>query len=190
MTATKMNRWLGLALAGLVLAAAGCDPYEEGSDAAPAVVRVAMADQSFSGGGVAPVYIEAPDPVDGVWRIPSQIDPISNAVLVVTTNKLLDGASISTAPDNCEPVAANFDFSGAPLLDPLTYAWWACYYPSSASESWGSSIVIFQSLASTIGTDGAYAAELDFGTQYNIVVSVLDVQGKPLGFEVEFTTIP
>jgi hypothetical protein len=181
MTATKTNRWLGLALAGLALAAAGCDPYEEVGGGAPAVVRVGLIDQSFSYG--TPIYVEAPD-TDGVWRIPTLIDPATNALLIVTTNKLLSGASISLAPGSCDP-AAGWNFAGAPLAD-VTYQWWSCYYPSSASENWGASILLYQS-----DTDNdPYTAVLDYGTTYTIVGSVEDVGGTALSFEVEFTTIP
>lgn len=194
MKTTTMNRWLGLVVTGLALAAAACDPYEEPSDANPAVIRVSVVDATFSQAD--PVLTEAPDPLDDVWRIAdlaSPQAPSNHRVVAVTTNKLLDGSSIQATTANCEVAAGAFDFANAPLTPGAT--WYACYYPSSASASWGASILFYQAPQHP---DPLVVDEnrrpgrgvLDYDTTYAIAGSVRDAQGKLLDFELEFTTGP
>lgn len=175
MTMTKSNRWLFIGVASALVGLAGCDPYEEPSDATPAVVRALVADASFSG-AINPVVVNAPNGT-GVWEI-TGVNAAQTQLIVVTTNKLLNGASIQATPDDCTPTAGSFTFD-----QPGT--WSACYFPNSASEDWGSS-VIFYNGDPTDPTTAALAA----GTTYNITANITDAQNKPLQFSVRVITAP
>jgi len=145
-----MKNIITLALLGLAVTA--CDPFNDEPGGTPTVKYVTV-----TGSGYGP--FEGSEGASA-WSVDAQINSAtSGRMVVITTNQLLDGASIEAAPyelngaTGCVPTgASNADNSNGWLTVTATTGalptggkWYTCYYPSSATASDGASVVLYYS---------------------------------------------
>jgi hypothetical protein len=186
---------LSMMLAAMALVAVGCDPYDDAPGGDPQIVQVTAAGRLVS------AVVAEPPGAGGFWLLddgaPLDVDENGfiedsefaavedlgvpagaggNNVIVITTNKLLDGSTIQAAPQDpadassagdCRPAGTTpwltirkTPAGGAQTTEALNYAdtadptasnyqWYTCYYPGAATSSYGSSIEIFRARANT-----------------------------------------
>ncbi len=155
MARTRTCKGSVLAVA-VALVAAGCDPYPSKNRAKPEVLAVfasdgaTVVDGQLSGGTwtlALPSFSPAPSTVAA-----------QQPVIIVKTNKLLDGSTIQTTDQttnsdgDCTPKDGWLGVSPAPAAGNV---WYSCYDPSSPTTLAGSSIVLFQgAIANPISSDG------------------------------------
>jgi len=151
-----MKKLITLAVIGLAVTA--CDPFNDEAGGTPTVKLVTV-----TGSGYGP-FEGAAGATE--WSVDAQINSAtSGRMVVVTTNQLLDGASIEAAPyelngaTGCFPTNATnaentngwLTVTSVPgplgVVGPLPTggAWYTCYYPSSATASDGGSLVMYYS---------------------------------------------
>lgn len=151
-----MKNIITLALLGLAVTA--CDPFNDEPGGTPTVKYVTV-----TGSGYGP--FEGSEGATA-WTVDAQTSTAtSGRMIVITTNQLLDGASIEAAPyelngaTGCVPTgASNADNTNGWLTVtsvpgalgvtgplPTGGAWYTCYYPSSATASDGASVVLYYS---------------------------------------------
>lgn len=155
-----MNKHL-ITLAVLGLAAVACDPYKDPPSGTPAVISAVITGRNA---GLENVIFGWPatavGPYDGAlsgdtWTnfanadghgpTPSPTASSYGRILVFTTNRLLDGASVEQTPNSCLPVtSANWTFT-VPAGHPTNGAWYTCYYPSSPTDTIGASVFVYYS---------------------------------------------
>jgi hypothetical protein len=220
---------LSMMLAVAALVATGCDPYDDAPGGAAEIISVTAA-------GRLVFAVTHDGPVDGFYVLDDGapedtnesgfIDEAEfvaaedlgvpagaggNNVIVVTTNRLLDGASIQSAPQvptdatsigDCRPANnwLTITKNGAP--EALTYAdtaggspyqWYTCYYPGAATSAYGASIEIFRGRVDTApglttATRPLTIARLEAGMTYELTGSVNDDSGNPLAINVRVVT--
>jgi hypothetical protein len=203
---------LSMMLAAMALVAVGCDPYEDAPGGDPAIVTVTAAGRTAAGVNDAVTGTEA----GGQWTVDGvPVGTGGNNVIVVTTNKLLDGSTIQSAPQDpadatsagdCTPANSwlTITRNGAP--EPLNYAdpatptdnwqWYTCYYPGAATTSYGASIQIFRAKVSqapgfATGAAGPMrAARLEPDVTYVFTGNVSDESGSQLPINVTVSTVP
>jgi hypothetical protein len=202
---------LSMMLAAMALVAVGCDPYEDAPGGDPAIVAVTAAGRTAAGVNASIDGTEA----GGQWTIDGvPVGAGGNNVIVVTTNKLLDGSTIQTAPQDpadasstgdCKPANSwlTITRNGAPdalnYADPATptdnWQWYTCYYPAAATTNYGASIQIFRakvSEAPSFATGAAgpmRVARLEPASDYVIGGTVKDDAGNDLTVNVAVSTM-
>lgn len=225
---------LSMTLAAVALVAVGCDPYDDAPGADPQIVQVTAA------GRLIPAILAEEPGADGFWvlddGVPEDADgngfveeseraPFEDLlvpagagganVIVITTNKLLDGNSIQSAPQDltdatstgdCRPANAWLTITKNPgtgaVPEALTYAdtaggsdfqWYSCYYPAAATSSFGASIEIFRARVDTApglttATRPHSIARLEPGMTYEFTGTVNDESGNALPINVRVVT--
>lgn len=192
---------LSMMLAVAALVATGCDPYEDAPGGDPAILNVTAAGRlveplaatgDSASGWVLDDQQPLVDDADGDGKISDAEAAAAdtevegkgvpagaggNNVIVVTTNRLLDGSTIQTAPQNpadassigdCRPIGDWLQIQksvagAAQAAEPLTTTpapaacaaapapvpqqWYTCYYPGAATTGYGASIEIFRARA-------------------------------------------
>jgi len=149
-----MKRIIAFAFVGLLVSACDFDLRED--EASAKTVKYAM---------VTGRSVDSDDPagpflgtdVGGVWTItgatvsrpqtPTPTVGSNGRIVVVTTDGLLDGASIEATPQSCSPTGDWLTVTGtgrdATLALFPTAALYTCYYPSSATTDDGASVFMF-----------------------------------------------
>lgn len=190
---------LSTVLAVVALVATGCDPWQDAPKGDPAIVDVNASgrlidpiagSETVGGWALDSARVLPVDPnADGevsdaeaaanVAAAATKGVPVgagANNVVVIKTNKLLDGATIQTAPQDptvdplspaalgdCRPAGNWLTITksvagGAAAAEPLNYVdpaggsnfqWYSCYYPAAASNRLGASIEIFRARVDT-----------------------------------------
>jgi hypothetical protein len=215
---TRTNSQIVLtSLAAFGLLAAGCDIFPTQPGGTPAVVRVLAVDQlalstppevntADSGGtwvlgspgigGVDASNINSPGP--GLHASRYQL-------IDVQFNKVMDGDTIQTAPDDCTPVAGAITVTTTPAqpatgcgsanqsqIDCFTSNWFACYVPQSSDPSVGSQVLIFQlpdgAAYDSTNTPAGQGAGLLPGFTYDVTGTVKDYAGTALAIKASVTT--
>jgi hypothetical protein len=143
-----MRKLIAVAAAASAVGLGACDPFNSEPGGTPHVIS------AFATMGGAPVDGSAPtaagvvtiDNIPSFCAAPAVVtDP---ALVFVKFNKLLDGASIQTAPDNCAPATSWLTASATPAGG----SWYTCYNPSAPRPEEGASVVIFWAPTPVSGT--------------------------------------
>lgn len=148
-----MNKIIALAVVGMFVT--GCDSFDSRADEVSAsTIKYALVtgrsinfdsanggavDGPFNGtatGGAWANFVNA----DGVAVTPSRSG--YGRILLITTDGLLDGASIEATPQSCLQ-ANNWLTVTTTATLPAGGTWYTCYYPSSATTDDGSSVYVF-----------------------------------------------
>ncbi|MFT3913841.1 MAG: hypothetical protein QM704_06945 [Anaeromyxobacteraceae bacterium] len=211
-----------ITLAVLGLAAVGCDPYKDPPSGTPAVIsavitgrNAGLEDLVF---GWDPNYVgpyngtlsgdtwtnflngdETTPAADrhGPTRSPSAAT--YGRILVFTTNRLLDGASVEQTPNSCLPVtSANWTFTGtgptALATAFPTGSWYTCYYPSSPTDTIGASVYVYYA-GTPAAAPGPSTAAIPIRAgrmvvgDYVISGTVKTDSGQDLALKAQFTVI-
>ena len=186
---------LGVLAAAAMLAA--CDPYEDQSTAAPVVVAVTATNGAPSipglgdyteGTASGTAWTVADVPSDCAAGVVTSHEPI----LFVTSNQVLDGASIQAGLQDCTPAGTPAWLTATPPA-PLGETWYACFQPGTPSPDLGSNVVIFRDTSGgQSGWDTASLTEAsnDAVTTYTFDGSVRDWQGQGMLIDVTVTVAP
>lgn len=186
----KNIKWsiLGVMAAATLLSA--CDPYSSQNKAAPVVVMVTTSDPTTGSN-------TAGTESGGVWTVtdvPSScaagVVTSDEPVLFVTSNQLLDGASIQAGVTDCTPAGA---WLAATPAAPAGTAWYSCFQPGSPSPDLGSAVTLFQAASGGVsGWDvAAYPlANNDAVTAYTFNGNVRDWQGQSMAVHVNVNVAP
>jgi hypothetical protein len=166
----------------LAVGITGCDPYEDEKGGAPAVLGVTLAEGSHEH------PIAGTDAGAGAWTVAG--DENQQNALFITTNKLLDPATIQTSTNDCTPANGWLQVTGPAITcETGTPAWYSCYVPSSPSPQEGASIVVFQACEPVTSDVGYY----DIGafvpsSTYTLTGTVKDRSGADLPINITVTT--
>lgn len=152
----KTTKWMLAALTTVALV--GCDPFTEAPGGTPAVTDAGYTDTSQGAcniGGCTPFQGTGSGSTWTVPGIPSYCGNTtageSEAVgfVWVKFNKLLDGGSIQTSPNNCTPATA-MGLTVTPAA-PAEFSWYVCYNPQAPAPAESASIVLFMGPCSVAG---------------------------------------
>jgi hypothetical protein len=151
-----MKKIIALAFVGLFVTACDFDLRED--EASAKTVRYAMVTgRSIDADAVPGPFLGTE--TGGVWTItdatvsrpqtPAPTVGSNGRLVVVTTDGLLDGASIEATPQTCTPAGGWLTVTGTGVtatqaLFP-TATLYTCYYPSSATTDDGASVFMFYS---------------------------------------------
>jgi hypothetical protein len=203
---------LSMLMAALALVATGCDPYDDAPGGDLAIITVTAAGRTTAGGAIPGISGTG---TDGQWTIEGvPVGPSGNNVIVVTTNRLLDGTTIQAAaqdPTNaddtgdCKPAGDWLQITkavgGAAAVDELlTYddptttavdpwQWYTCYYAASATSEYGASLQIFRAKTKpgfTAATSPMRIARLEPATTYTFTAPAGTVKDDA-GNDLTFT---
>lgn len=206
-----MNKHL-ITLAVLALAAVACDPYKDPPSGTPAVISAVITGRNAGLENL--LFAGWPDnsvgPYDGelvgdTWTNFANADGhgatrspsgTTGRILVFTTNRLLDGASVEQTPNSCLQVAAaNWSITGtgptALAAANPTGVWYTCYYPSSPTDTIGASVYVYFSTTAPGPSTAAIpirAGRMVVGT-YAISGTVKTDSGQDLPMKASFTIV-
>jgi hypothetical protein len=111
-------------------------------------------------------------------------------VLFVSFNKQLNGFSIQTAVDDCQPAGGWLTVSpGAPAGE----SWWSCYNPSSPTPAEGGQVVIFRSAGAAVASwdDPSFVeGDGDVVTSYAVSGTIKDRDGQDAAIDVRLDVTP
>jgi hypothetical protein len=189
-----MRKLIAIMAATAGIAFVACDPYVGEPGGTPTVTS------AFASIAGAPVDGTVPTAAGAVTidAIPSDCiggpgPPPYAALVFVKFNKLLDGASIQTAPDNCTPAAGALT-TATPALAGGSY--YICYNPSSPTPTEGASVVIFWAQTPAAGTVSGWdvadllPADAAAVTTYHFAGSVKDKGGTAVAFDITANVDP
>ena len=184
-----LTKWFLVALTSVAIV--GCDPFEEASSAAVAVIGAGATDAA-AGAGYSGTL------TGSTWTVaaPATCVGPGQAELAgfiwVKFNVLLDGTSIQTAVDDCT-AKPEMALTGNPT--PAGEQWYACYNPQSPTPQEGPSVIVFLDPQAIPGPSGWNNADPlpgdgDVVTPYTTTGTVHDTQGRTASFDVALDVTP
>jgi len=198
-----MKRIIALAFVGLLVSACDFDLRED--EASAKAVRYAMVTgRSVDAEDLPGPYLASE--AGGVWTVaeatPSFPEPpVTTAgtfgrIVVVTTDGLLDGASIEATPQSCTPAGGWLTATGTGVTATEAAwpagAWYTCYYPSSATTDDGASVFIFYSEVApgaTTASQPVRSGRMVPGA-YSFRGTINSKDGTPFPIAVDATVVP
>jgi len=187
-----MKRIIALAAVGLFVSACDFDLREDEKSAS--TIRYAMvtgraADSDAGNGGT----------MNGPWLgegaasndlVGTPSHGTFGRMLVVTTDGLLDGASIEATPQTCLQAGNWLAVTGTNLAAlPAGGIWYTCYYPSSATTDDGASVYIFYATiapGTTTASQPVRSGTLVAG-DYNFTGSILAKNGSAFPIDIDLS---
>jgi hypothetical protein len=205
-------------LAALGLLAAGCDIFPAQQGGNPAIVRVLAVDQLALttppevDTATGSTYVLGSPGIGGVDA--SNVNPAGPnghasrfQIIDVEFNKVMDGATVQKAVDDCTPFAGALAVTVTPAqptaaalcgdsnqsqISCFTPNWFVCYVPQSSDPTVGSQIMIFQTPGGAAydptSTQAGQGAGLLPGYTYAVSGTVKDLGGKSLDYSASVTT--